>query len=131
MTSQNTVMRNLVNIDPLFSPTRSVEKLVGAMAFVEAQLRQRGVCISSATADKFAAVRSVSTSMIITRPSESLDLIHGALLALRPELPSTEDLQAVSIPESVNAMRLVTSVIALANSLLAIIRGLSLLPSAE
>lgn len=131
MTNQNTVMRNLVNIDPLFSPTRSVETLVGAMAFVEAQLRERGVNISSNTAGKFEVVRRVDRSMIITRPSESLDIIHAALLALRPELPSTEDLQTVSIPESVDAMRLVTSVTALANSLLAIIRGLSLLPAAK
>lgn len=130
MTNQNTVMRNLVNIDPLFSPTRSVEKLVGAVAFVEAQLRERGVNISPDTAGKFEAVRRVDRSMIITRPSESLDIIHGALLALSPELPSTEDLKTVSIPESVDAMRLVTSVVALANSLLAIIRGLSLLPAA-
>ena len=130
MTNKNTVIRNLVNIDPLFSPTRSVEKLVGAVAFVEAQLRERGVNISPDTAGKFEAVRRVDRSMIITRPSESLDIIHGALLALSPELPSTEDLKTVSIPESVDAMRLVTSVVALANSLLAIIRGLSLLPAA-
>lgn len=131
MTNQNAVMRNLVNIDPLFSPTRSVEKLVDAMAFVEAQLRERGINISADTAGKFTDARGVDRNMIITRPSESLDFIHFALLALQPELPVTEDLQLVRIPESVEAMRLVTSVIALANSLLAIIRGLSLLPAGE
>jgi hypothetical protein len=131
MTNQNAVMRELVNIDPLFSPTRSVEKLVGAVAFVEAQLREKGVNISANTAGKFTDVRRVDRNMIIARPSESLDLIHFALLALQQELPATEDLQMVRVPESVEAMRLVTSVIALANSLLSIIRGLSLLPATE
>ncbi len=131
MTNQNAVMRNLVNIDPLFSPTRSVEKLVAAMAFVEALLREKSVDISADTAGKFTAARRVDRNMIITRPSESLDFIHLALLALQPELPVTEDLQMVRVPKSVDAMRLVTSVIALANSLLSIIRGLSLLPAGE
>lgn len=126
-----TIMRRLATVDPLFQPTRSMLALLSGIEFVESQLREKKVPVSAELAAKMAAAKKPTFAQIIESPTMTMENIRDTLIAIREELPDTAELSQLSIPETVHAMRYVTSVEALANALLTIIRALDLLPIAK
>ena len=124
------IQRRLVTIDPLLSPTRSVLALLAAVEFVGAQLTQKKVAVSDELREKIAGAAKINAATIIERPSYTFDYIRDTLAAVKAELPQNEDFEFVRVPETVDPGRFVSSVIALANALLSITRGLDLLPAA-
>lgn len=128
MLNSSTIIRRLVTIDPPFQPTRSLLALLHAVTFVESQLSERKVSLSAGAVTKITEVKNLTSTQIIERPTLTMESIRNALIAIRAELPTSGDLRNLPIPETVDSMRYVSSVEALANSLLAFIRGLDLLP---
>ncbi|MBX9952979.1 MAG: hypothetical protein K2Y39_27645 [Candidatus Obscuribacterales bacterium] len=127
MTNLRTIQRRLVNIEPLFKPTDSVWVLIHAVQFVNGQLSRKNVNISDSVRDKIQTVNEITDDTIFRSPSHTFDSIHGALAAIKAELPETQDSALVQVPETVDANRFVSSVINLANSLLSMTRFLDLL----
>ena len=125
------IMRRLATIDPLFQPTRSILALLSAIEFVESQLREKKVPVSAELVSMMATAKKTTFAQIIEKPTLTMENIRDTLIAIRTALPDTAELSQLRIPESVHAMRYVTSVEALANALLSIIRALDLLPVAE
>ncbi len=126
MLKSSTIIRQLAAIDPIFKPTPSVMTLRNAVEFVESQLQEKNVPVSGTLATQIDAVKKITHGQVIERPTLTMESIRNTLVAIRTELPQTDDLRDVKIPETVDAMRYVTSVEELANSLLSIIRGLDL-----
>lgn len=121
-------MRRLVQIDPLFNPTRSVLALYSAIEFAHHQAVEKKVSLSQELTEKLAHARTINSATIIESPSLTLETLRDVLADFNSEMPKTNELALVRVPESVDSMRFVTSVETLANTLLALIRGLNLLP---
>jgi hypothetical protein len=124
--NEKEVQRRLATIDPLFEPTRSVLALREAVSFVAGRLAEKQVAATQETQERIASVRMITRLTILDDSAGCLERIQKALVAIQKELSNTEALANVRIPESIVSIRFDTAVIALANSLLGIILGLSL-----
>lgn len=120
----------MVQIDPIFQPTRSVLALISAVGFVRAQAGQAKLPISAQLTDKLITISHFNDSTIIEHPSRVLETIKEGLQLLVKELPQTKMMQSVRVPDDVSSMRFVTSVEALANALRVIISALDELNAA-